>query len=509
VRPYLEWFDKEGFYTDNAWDIPTKQWIGRGRLQLFQHQRRILGHCLTPDAQGKLPYTTVVFSAPKKSGKSKISASVGAWAGEEVDDSEVYVVANDFEQAQGIVYSDISKHLNWGRGIMAGMRDVRLENGTLIKALAQSYATAAGTRHFLSVWDELWGYKHESSQRMWAELTPPPTVPNAFRFISTYAGFMGDSELLWDLYEGAWLEGEPVEGLEDIVNTQGDPVCRKKGTIFVAWDDVPRMPWQTEEYYEEQMQTLRPADFLRIHRNQWVDSSDGFIPVKYWDDACTLDGQLIYKEADERMKYPVYVGVDIGPKHDCSAAVAVYYNTETNRPGLAAHRIWTPDPDENFDIRATVEAEIFNWWKFFQIAQIGYDPYQFHASAVTLQNKGLPMIEFTQTTSNMIAATQSLYSLLRAGTFDVYKDDEFRDHVRFAPVQASSRGYRLLKNKHAKFPIDAAVALAMATHLSVQPGAVAKSEPLRISSPFSDVSVHKIPSYRAKEEAKLPWQLRS
>ena len=70
MKSYLDWFDEEGFYTDNAWDIPTGQWIGRNRLQLFGHQRRILGHCLTYDARGNLPYSTIVFSAIKKSGKA-------------------------------------------------------------------------------------------------------------------------------------------------------------------------------------------------------------------------------------------------------------------------------------------------------------------------------------------------------------------------------------------------------------------------------------------------------
>ena len=52
--------------------------------------------------------------------------------------------------------------------------------------------------HGLSSWDELWGYTSESSRRLWEALTPVPTRKNSIRFISTYAGFEGESGLLWD-----------------------------------------------------------------------------------------------------------------------------------------------------------------------------------------------------------------------------------------------------------------------------------------------------------------------
>ena len=42
----------------------------------------------------------------------------------------------------------------------------------------------------------MWGYTSEKSERLWDELTPVPTRANSLRFITTYAGFEGQSKLL-------------------------------------------------------------------------------------------------------------------------------------------------------------------------------------------------------------------------------------------------------------------------------------------------------------------------
>ena len=48
---------------------------------------------------------------------------------------------------------------------------------------------------------ELWGFTEKAAKRFWAEMAPAPTRPNSLRFIETYAGFVGESELLEGLYE--------------------------------------------------------------------------------------------------------------------------------------------------------------------------------------------------------------------------------------------------------------------------------------------------------------------
>jgi hypothetical protein len=82
-------------------------------------------------------------------------------------------------------------------------------NNATIKALASDYAGAAGANPNITVFDELWGYTSERSQRLWDEMVPPPTRRVACRLTVSYAGFSGESVLLENLTKRA-LMGEQV-----------------------------------------------------------------------------------------------------------------------------------------------------------------------------------------------------------------------------------------------------------------------------------------------------------
>ena len=49
------------------------------------------------------------------------------------------------------------------------------------------------------------------------------------------------------------------------------------------------MTWQTQEYYESQRRTLRPATFACLHRNEWTSSESRFIEPEVYD-ACVEPG---------------------------------------------------------------------------------------------------------------------------------------------------------------------------------------------------------------------------
>lgn len=516
MRSFLDWLDHDGFQTKTVWDEASHAWIGAGNLQLLPFQRRILGHCLTPGEDGLFPYHTIVYSAPKKSGKTTILAAIGAWAAEcAPEGSEIYSIANDLEQAQARAFTDIVYHVEHKLELAPTRYRIDYDNETFVQAIANQYASAAGARQFMTLFDELWAYTSERSRRMWAEMTPPPSVPNAMRVVTTYAGFESESDQLMDLYDmcfkkenGNFLYGEVVPELADLVNSKDESVCRRNGDTFIYWDTEPRMPWQTAQYYSDQMMTLRPVDFLRMHRNTWVSSSESFIPVELWDRACThLQAPLTLQKGDPLRAMPISVAIDIGMKHDCSALVGVYYNQKSRRVGVAFHRIWTPPSNgAMLDLEYTVEQEMLRLWHEFRIVSVAYDPAQFQRSAITLQRAGLPMVEFTQTAGNMMLATQSLYDLLKTDTLDAYPDPELRDHIRYASAETTSRGFRLVKGRNAKYKIDAAVCLAMATYDAISRGGVDTSQPVQIISPFSDATAVRIPTI--SDQMKLPAALR-
>ena len=515
MRSLVQWLDEEGFYARDVWDLSSGKMVKNTKLQLFPHQREILQHVFTPDENGNFPYTDVVISCPKKSGKTLLEACILGWAFEEAPEaSEIYAVANDLEQAAARAFTDLEYHTIKRFGISSGRNRITSSNGTFVQAIAQHYASASGSRPFLSVFDELWAYLSERSRRMWAEMTPPPSVENALRVTVTYAGYENESDQLLELYNlcfkeeaGKYVNGEDVPELAHIVDSYNRPVCRRNGRTFVYWDTVPRMPWQTQAYYDQQLQTLRPADFLRMHKNRWVSSTETFVPIELYDRCVNQTlAPFTIDPTHPCRNFPIALGVDIGLKHDTMALVGTYYDFGRKMCGVAFHKVFIPPPGQLLDIEATAEFYIKEIFKKFNIFAVLYDPYQFQRSSLTLLRMGIPMVEYPQTVSNMIAATSAFYELLRSRKLEIYHDDELRDHVRYASVEISNRGARLVKGKHAKYPIDAAVALAMSCYWSVKFGGVDMSRPIRISNPFSDADV--IPSVRAEEMA-LPPELRS
>ncbi len=337
-------------------------------------------------------------------------------------------------------------------------------------------------------------------------MTPPPTVKSPLRVIVTYAGYEGESELLWDLYELAFLNGTPIPELAHLVDADGDSVCRASGRTFVYWDTEPRMPWQTDEYYQEQMTTLRPMDFLRLHRNQWVTSEEEFIPIKYWDEAAVLDGPVIYQPDNKYRQYPISIGVDAATKSDCTAIVGCYYDPERVKVGIAFHRIWTPSKTERFDL-TVVEDYIKDVSKLCTINAIVYDPTQLHQAMTNLEKQGFRVVEFPQTATNMTAATHHLYDIMKGGMFETYPNDDLRAHIQFAKAEIKGRGMKLTKHtKRSKHKIDAATALAMAAYDAVKRGGVDTSEIIKITSPFGDMTAVKKKVYK---EENLPAALRN
>jgi hypothetical protein len=125
--------------------------------------------------------------------------------------------------------------------------------------LSSEYSTPSGSNHGWTSWDELWAYTSEGSRRLWEKLTSVPTRRNSIRFITTYAGYSQESDLLESLYNQVVRDGERI-------HAQLPVYVNRSARIFPFWDHRPCMPWQTADYYESQRRTLRPATFERLSR---------------------------------------------------------------------------------------------------------------------------------------------------------------------------------------------------------------------------------------------------
>jgi phage terminase large subunit-like protein len=309
-----------------------------GRPFVLQpHQREILRLAFTFDDTGRLPWDTLVYACRKKSGKTTIGGAVLTWWGyTQEPPNDLRCFANDLEQSQGGVFKTtcrlIQNNPELAKSARIEARRIVLSNSTETTSHASEAPGAAGPNQGGTWWDELWGYTSESSRRLWEEMTPVPTRRNSIRFITTYAGFEGESALLWDLYKQGVDREEHPDGQGERIHPTLPVYLNREARLCVYWDHEARMPWQTPEYYASQRRALRPSAYLRLHENRWATAESPFLSPELWD-ACVdraLTPLLPCRD------FPLFVGVDASTKHDSTAVVSVHWEVGKRRRNARA-----------------------------------------------------------------------------------------------------------------------------------------------------------------------------
>jgi hypothetical protein len=206
-------------------------------FELYAAQARFLREALTLQPDGTLPYSELLYSTPKKRGKTATTAMAMLYviivlAGPY---GEGYCCANDFEQAQGRVFAAISRIveksplLKGSAKITADKIEFR-STGSTVVPLASHYASAAGSNPSFITFDELWAYQSTAAERLWDEMVPVPTRAVSARWTSTYAGYEGESTTL----EGLYKRGLACEEMA--------PNLYRNGGLLMFWSHEPGLP---------------------------------------------------------------------------------------------------------------------------------------------------------------------------------------------------------------------------------------------------------------------------
>ena len=382
----------------------TRYWVvdeetgtpGLVKLALFQ--KAVLRYPFMRGADGRLPFTTVLLSTVKKSGKTTMAGIVARWMAEtQVRMGEVYFAGNDLDQAKERSFASVAESIKLTPGAVQRAGDWVLPSrwavlktimectatGTTLKAIAVDAKGEAGGNPNLTLWTELWGFTLPDAVKFYTEMTPVPTRRDSIRLVETYAGYDGQSELLQDLYNSGMAGRQLTNGelatavacdkdgerYEDFLyafkETEGDPDALvpcwvdPDASLFMYWDSgmsARRMPWLQGEagakYYTAQAKLLPPGEYDRLHLNLWIGAVSGFVPIEWWD-AC-YDPDL--EELPPGTDTPVIVGVDAAVTNDCFGVVMVsrYPDSELAKTTVAVRgcRVWTPTPGNPIDLTA-------------------------------------------------------------------------------------------------------------------------------------------------------------
>lgn len=481
-----EWIEQH-FYVADPRNPITSERHPPGPIRLAEHQKRIIDAALERDANGHFKYSTIVYSAPKKSGKSAISSAVALYMAYSNPNAYIALIANDGKQADDRLYGPISTcfrlHNQLG-GIFKGVRYTQLEatldNFTKIEPINVDAAGEAGSQPLATFISEAWGFTTPKKMKLWVETTPPPTLSGyAIRWVESYAGYAGESEILEQLYEEGFKNGVPHPDFEDLQGRDG-PVVRTNSSagMFMYWDTEPRMVWQTPDYYSIQAKTLPAAEFSRIHRNQWVSPASSFIEEAWWN-ACE-DARLLPLQDGDRT--PVVVGIDMAVTRDCAALVAVSRSPydPNNTVAVRGVRIFSPQAvggiiDQEKYVRPVIE----DWYRRWNVVCWVYDPKEMAKLAQDLVRAGLGWFRpFGQVNPRAISDKQ-LHDLVlnkqvvwnRTTTegdvgFKGLPGETLYNHMTQAGALTRGDSYRLEKLS-ASVHIDAAVALSQAAFIAL------------------------------------------
>jgi len=412
-----------------------------------------------PGPSGDPAARNILDSRSKKQGKSALAGVVGLYMATRRRNSEVVIAAADQDQAKDRVFKSLKYAVENGplaRSAKVYRDVIELDNGSVIQAIPQDWRGASGGNYACVIFDELHVYTQEYHRRLFDELIIPPTQLAGVRWIASYAGFLGESILLREIWDRA-LAGQREPGEL--------PIYRNSGAGLLALLDVGeeswRMPWSTPAYMAEIQASERPNTYRRLWLNEWVSNESEFITPEQWQ-ACYSPDVRPLAPGDKRR---AVFGADASTSRDLTALVGVVYDRPGQVVDVVYTRTWKPKPSifrnkPTIDLTATIGQEILDLHRRGLVEAVYYDPYQLHSLALDLAKAGVRMVELPQTGSRT-EADQALYDAIVSRALRHFGDPVLTEHINNAVAIETPRGFRLAKERTTR-KIDAAVALSMA-----------------------------------------------
>ncbi|HML23555.1 MAG TPA: terminase large subunit [Aggregatilinea sp.] len=444
----------------------------RRPIRFQPHQKTLLRLMtqLQPDPvwAWRFAWTTLMWSTIKKSGKTAISALYARWAAETWGPfQEIYNLGNKLQQAQARAFKRVKMSILLSppavqdRWEMTATKLLHKPSGSEITALPINDAGEAGSNQSLTVWTELWGFQYEEALRMWDEMQPVPTRPLSQRFVDTYAGYEGESELLWSLWQLALNEGVR---LDDDLPVYGVPAAGLIAYIDTG-EAARRMPWQQGEagrtYYANQKKIERPHNYDRLHNNFWTSSVNALIQMAVWD-------RLIYERGRVSDDVPVWLAADAAVSGDSMALMAV---TVMGEVVIELETwIWEPPKGGKLDYDETLLPAVEAALQRYRVMGVAYDEYQLHSDMTRLakRHQSIPFFAFPQGAARVLADTHFV-KRVHEGRFRHTGNTALRQHVQNADgkEQLGGEAIRIVKRTELK-KIDAAVTASMASEYATE-----------------------------------------
>jgi phage terminase large subunit-like protein len=434
-------------------------------LVLRPWQRKLAARLLARRPDGRLRHRQALVGVARKNGKSAYAAGLGLYglmAGP--DGGEVYSCAADREQAR-IVFGTGRRMVELDPELPGHLKLYRdaIEfpaTGSIWRVLSAEAFTKEGLNPHQVIFDEVHAQPNRELWDVMALASGARTEPLMIGI--TTAGVRSDSTGQDSLCYGLYQHGQRVASGEI-----DDPA------FFMAWwepadpesDHRLEATWRegnpgfddlvaAEDFVSAVRRTPEP-EFRTKRCNQWVNTSATWLPYGAW--ARCEDRRPIPDMAE------VILGFDGSFSNDSTALVVVEVG-ETPHVDVAA--CWERPVGEGDDWRvpiADVEEAIRQACRRWSVREIVCDPFRWARTYQVLEAEGLPVVEFPQSPSRMVPATQRFYEAVLNRGLTQSGDLRLARHMDNATLKVDARGARLAKDaKNSPRKIDLAVAAVMA-----------------------------------------------
>jgi phage terminase large subunit-like protein len=200
--------------------------------------------------------------------------------------------------------------------------------------------------------------------------------------------------------------------------------------------------WITPALLAETQEAVPEIAYRRFHCGQWTERAGHWLPAGAWQ-ACI--GTPTFTDGER-----IWIGVDVGGER---AATAVVWINDSLHVGC---EVFHGDSGV-LEAKRLVEELAAR----YQLVELVFDPWRFGQAAQELRQRGVNVIEFPQSDSRMIPASDRLYRAVVEARLNLPDHGDLRQHAANAIARHSRRGWRL-DSPGRNTNIDAIIALCMA-----------------------------------------------
>lgn len=441
-------------------------------LELRAWQRELLRALLARRVDGRYKHRVALIGMPRKNGKSALASSFALWSLlEGPAGGQIIGCAAEKEQARivfGVAKSMVELEPELSEAI-SPYKDV-LEvktTGSVYRCVSAEAYSKEGLNPHLVIFDEVHA---QPNRELWDVMRLAQGARREPLMLGiTTAGVRTDAS------GGESLCYEQYQKGRDLVRGHAtDP------TFFFAWWE-PKAGVKADHRDPQVWAECNPGfddivardDFVSVladaHENEFrtkrtnVFTSDvvAWLPHGAWE-AC----------ADRKRSIPdgahVVLGFDGSFNNDSTALVACLIPDRSMTARSAQARLhlevvecWEPkgQPVAILDVEEAIRSACRRW----RVKEVTCDPFRWARSIQVLEAERIPMVEFPQSPSRMVPATQRFYEAVLNRSLTHSGEQVLARHIGNAVLRTDSRGSRLSKeSKGSPRRIDLAVAAVMA-----------------------------------------------